>query len=202
MRNKGVPHEAPGPAKKRKCKSKTEIHNFGKENKMSNTSNAYGTIELVGDWDNKMCDALNMVKREWELWYYSICVKGRFAPNRKSLPFDAIGRWTFSSSLGRLKNWIEAGLDENPEFATAYAELTHEMELRQCRIDFDYTDEERGTRVLYEGRASFFSANGSFLIICGGDNLGDYYSMADGSQPAENINLHCMECEPLIIPVF
>ena len=131
---------------------------------MANCSDAYGTVTLIGEWTPDMCHNLNVLKREWVSWDYSIIIDDDFSPSDLSLDFFGIGRWTFKSNLESLDEWTCEEMANKPLLAASYLALTENMEQYGSRIEFEYNDEESGNLVLYSDTVTFAAKDGHLVI--------------------------------------
>jgi len=141
---------------------------------MANCSDAYGTVTLIGEWTPDMCHNLNVLKREWVYWHYSIIIDDDFSPFDLSLGFFGIGRWTFKSNLESLDEWTREEMENKPLLAAAYLALTEDMERHGSQIEFKYNDEESGNLVLYSDVVTFAAKDGHLVIEQSNEQSHDY----------------------------
>ena len=121
---------------------------------MSNRSEVFGTMTLEGHWSRSMIMNLNVIKNEWSLWNYSICVDDfNFAGQIKK--FTANGCWRFDTNLGLIGKWTLCS--EKKEVKSAYDSLCAEMMLHtdeigisEARIELIFVEEEGGSGMLRE----------------------------------------------------
>lgn len=134
---------------------------------MANCSMAYGTISLLGDWTDDMFQSLNIIKREWASWSYNIEISDDFCADRTEQSFFGCGRWIFCTNIEQLGIWTADEGKSKPVLETAYAQLTKEMQQRDCTISLSYSDEENGEHYLCDGTALLRADNGTLVV----DNL-------------------------------
>ena len=130
---------------------------------MANCSIVEGTITLVGDWTDEMLVCMNIVKDRWASWTYNIDPDFDFSADRLSQSFCGCGRWSFNSNLRELDAWTKDEATSDSELELSYKKLTAEMQLRDCFIDFAYSDEENGNRLLRDGTARFRAVNNALI---------------------------------------
>ncbi|MDR0287808.1 MAG: hypothetical protein LBI03_08940 [Clostridiales bacterium] len=129
---------------------------------MANISCPSGTFKLIGNWTQTMIVNINIIKKEWEEWWYNTVVEGNFALNKTSLPFWGQGRWAYSHNLERIGE--STGSGTKASITTAYLSLCKEMESQDCYIEVDYVDEEGGCLVLYEATAKLYAKDGKLIV--------------------------------------
>jgi len=131
---------------------------------MANSSSAYGTVTLIGDWTPAMYHNLNALQATWKSWPYSIDIEGEFAPELRSLSFCGIGRWSFHAHLEALHDSCCEVFEKKPLLAITYMELTGAMERDGGCIEFVYADEEAGSHWISTDAVTLAAKDGRFFI--------------------------------------
>ena len=128
---------------------------------MANISSAFGTFKLFGVWNEEMIKNINILREEWDSWYYGIHFHEEFDVWMCEYNFHGSGRWSYSPNLEMLGVWTKS--DNKSDVIKAYTELCVEMELRASYIEIDYADEEGGSGILYKATAEITAKDGDFI---------------------------------------
>jgi hypothetical protein len=103
---------------------------------MATTSEVIGTMTLIGQWDDEMIKNLNIVKGEWEKWYYHITLSHDFSATNTPVPFTATAKWIFDVDLIRLGCAVDT-VFKSPDAIASYKKL--------CELLADKTKDEEPT---------------------------------------------------------
>ena len=131
--------------------------------RMANISEPSGTFHLAGEWTPEMIKTFNIIKKEWEEFWYNTTIEEEFENSGDTLKFWGQGRWAYSYNLINLGGTTE--VSDKDEIRNAYAALCLEMESNNARIVVEYFDRESGCQVLYEATAELFGQNGKLVCV-------------------------------------
>lgn len=112
---------------------------------MANISETQGTLELIGNWEEKERVLFAYLYKTQEgvgdyCFWDSTSVGELVKQFKKAYDFLATGRWSFETNLINFKEWCLLTKDKNPDVEKWINDLIHIMREKDLTIDFKYYD--------------------------------------------------------------